>query len=107
MTIIDQIKLSFGWRRTRALLHNAFAMITSTSTTPEVGRYLAEYRDMLDHNELECAMNMLEQAGDSLDMGSQFWEHLAAAAESMELTREGERFRQHAHSRRLSRSTEH
>jgi hypothetical protein len=92
MNVIDQIKLSLRWKRTSTLLEAAAALIESDQRASEVEDSLSKFEDFLDHNELECAMNMLEQASDSISAPAVVWIKLAEAAASMELTQHEQEF---------------
>jgi hypothetical protein len=52
----------------------------------------AEYRDWIEHNELELALDALEAAGADLGAGPAFWRALAAAAAEMGLAEHGARY---------------
>jgi hypothetical protein len=77
--------LQARWDLTRQHLAAAADFIRRQSDTPEVQRCVAEYAEFLDHNELECALDMLECACESFDASPNTFELLAVAAESMEL----------------------
>ena len=51
----------------------------------EYERLLSEYRSFLEHNELELALDMLEELGDLVPCRGGFWRNLERAAESMDL----------------------
>lgn len=75
-------ELADSWRRTRKRFERAVALISVT----EDGRaHLESYRENLAHNELELALDNLEEAGDSAIQPPDFWEHLRWAAENMGL----------------------
>ena len=102
MSIIDQMRLRIGWKRTRKLLHAAAAMIGPALRNAKVNDALAEYEEFIAYHELECAMNMLEIAGDEAQLKALFWQQLALAAENMELTHDAEEFRRRSMSLTLS-----
>lgn len=93
MSITDQLRLRIGWKRTSKLLHAAAAMIGPALRNTEVNDALAEYEEFIVYNELECAMSLLEIAGDKAQLKAPFWQQLALAAESMELAQDAEEFR--------------
>lgn len=75
-------ELADSWRRTRKRFERAVALILVTGD----GRaQLESYRENLAHNELELALDNLEEAGDSAIQPPDFWEHLRWAAENMGL----------------------
>jgi|GEM_PF-2787271 len=96
MNILDQFKLQLGWKKTRVLLEAVAASKVVQERGAEVDRCLAEYRSFLACNELECAMNMLDQAGDIAGADPDYWERLAMAASSMALTKDADEFRHRA-----------
>ena len=73
------------WDITRQRLAAAADFIRPQSNAPEVQRCFAEYSEFLDHNELECALDMLECACESFAPSPDTFALLAVAAESMEL----------------------
>jgi hypothetical protein len=77
-------ELEKKWRITIALLSEARAILCGC---PGVGKYIAEYDEYLDHNELEIALEMLEEA--ALEATSkpptEIWIKLDEAAKSMDL----------------------
>ncbi|MDO8257111.1 hypothetical protein [Shewanella algae] len=77
-------ELEKKWKITIALLSEARAVLCEC---PGVGKYIAEYDEYLDHNELELALDMLEEA--ALEATSkppeEIWVKLKDAAKSMGL----------------------
>lgn len=67
------------WQVTESLLDAAAAEIASTEPH-------CEYKGFLDHNELELALNVLEDAGHELKVSREYWWNLMRAAEVMGLT---------------------
>ena len=77
-------ELEKKWKITIALLSEARAVLCECQG---VGKYIAEYDEYLDHNELELALDMLEEA--ALEATSkppeEIWVKLKEAAKSMGL----------------------
>ncbi|AZZ91822.1 hypothetical protein EUZ85_14220 [Hahella sp. KA22] len=77
-------KLEKKWKITIALLSEASVVLCECQG---VGKYIAEYDEYLDHNELELALDMLEEA--ALEATSkppkEIWVKLKEAAKSMGL----------------------
>lgn len=69
-------ELHESWRRTRAHLERARALLADD---PQ----LARYQEFLDQNELELALDELEQVGEGAPV--EYWTALHAAAEEMGL----------------------
>jgi hypothetical protein len=89
----DFLPLPFRWLITRRHLARAAESIHAQSDSPEVERCFAEYAEFLDHNELECALHMLERACESFTPSRGTFELLAIAAESMNLLDRAAAFR--------------
>lgn len=72
------------WKVTRAFLGEARELLCECRG---IGKFIAEYDEYLDHNELELALDMLEEA--ALEATNQppqkVWSKLKEAAESMGL----------------------
>ncbi|WP_394170716.1 hypothetical protein [Saccharospirillum alexandrii] len=77
-------ELEKKWKITVAFLSEARAILCEYQG---VGKYIAEYDEYLDHNELELALDMLEEA--ALEATSkppaEIWIKLGEAANSMGL----------------------
>lgn len=80
-------------KMTIALLNEARALLCQYQ---RVGKFIAEYDEYLDHNELELALDMLEEAAlEAVSQSSkEVWLKLKAAAESMGLADRAEFYRQ-------------
>jgi len=100
LSLRDFLPLQLRWRITRRHLVAAAESIRQQSNSPEVQRCIAEYFEFLDHNELECALHMLEYACESFTPSRGTFELLAVAAESMKLRDRASALR------RLSNATE-
>lgn len=81
--------LAASWERTRGHLDRAWFELPPGAEPPA-------YRDFLDHNELELAMETLADAGNSQDAPAVFWEALADAADQMPLDGPASEYRQRA-----------
>ena len=68
--------------------------LESLDEQEEYARTIQSYEEYLDHNELELALDMLEEVSEIVFCGSLFWEHLAQAAEQMRLVERARVFRQ-------------
>lgn len=87
---MKQHEFEQSWERTRAHLAAAVAHLPENpAPNPEGGR-LEEYRDYLEHNELELALDELEALGEANPVSAAYWQALARAAAEMQL-REHER----------------
>lgn len=77
-------QLENNWKITIALLSEARALLCKCQG---VGKYIAEYDEYLDHNELEIALDMLEEAAveATSPLPKEVWLKLKEAAESMGL----------------------
>ena len=70
------------WHQIRLDLERARAMISERAGNDPI---LSEYREYLDHNELELACDMLAAFGESHDVQPAFWSALGDAATKMSL----------------------
>lgn len=77
-------ELERKWKITIAILSEARALACECQG---VGKYIAEYDEYLDHNELELALDMLEEAAIEAKgiPQKEVWIKLREAAESMGL----------------------
>lgn len=78
-------KLEKQWKLTKAELESARAYIPSEGFGNEVAKYLHEYNEYLEYNELELALDMLEEIGESMSLPEGFWRSAKKAAEIMGL----------------------
>ena len=67
------------WEITETLLQAAAAELSGTAE-------FAECSELLDHNELELALNVLEEAGHARNVSRDYWWNLKKAAEVMGLS---------------------
>lgn len=87
-------ELEASWARTRAHLANAFAQLPASPVDGEAGGAVQRYREWLDHNELELALDELEMLGELNDVDRRFWEFLLRAATEMKLSDHALRYRE-------------
>ena len=59
----------------------------------EEGGSVKRYREWLDHNELELALDELEALAEVNAVQRAFWESMLSAADEMKLTDHAERYR--------------
>lgn len=78
-------RLHESWARTRRHLSHAAALLPADLVEPEDGGRLARYREWLEHNELELALDELEGLGEINRVPREFWIHLRDAALEMQL----------------------
>jgi DNA-binding SARP family transcriptional activator len=76
-----------SWKITETLLERAKLALPAPHKAREkdYAALLAQYREFLDRNELELALDMLEELGDLAPCRGRFWRDLARAAENMGL----------------------
>jgi len=77
--------LNKSWAITRYHLEQARSLLTSPSFQADQVESLAFYREFIDHNELECALDQLEMIGESCSCSPDFWKELELAALNMGL----------------------
>lgn len=94
--MIDRIKLELGWRKTCKWLREAEAMIRQECDEKTIAHWLGEFENFIEHNELECALNMLEEACDHFTPSPAVWSLMGEAASSMKLSESAESFRKKA-----------
>ena len=84
------------WKVTEAHLDHVrrFLPPPSAEVAVEYERLLSDYRSYLGHNELELALDMLQELGDLISCPGGYWRNLERAAESMELHHRISYFRQ-------------
>ncbi|MDX1486921.1 MAG: hypothetical protein R3268_01875 [Acidiferrobacterales bacterium] len=87
-------ELEASWSRTRANLEKAFAQLPSFPRDGEEGGSVQRYREWLDHNELELALDELELLGEANDAGKLFWESMLRTATGMNLNAHAARYRE-------------
>ena len=78
-------KLEKQWKLTIAELESARGYIPPEGLDDELAKYLHEYNEFLEHNELELALDMLEEIGESMSLPEEFWRSAKKSAEIMGL----------------------
>ena len=75
------------WKVTERHLEHARGLLppASPDVAGEYERLLTEYRSYLEHNELELALDTLQDLGDLVACCGGYWRNLERAAESMQL----------------------
>lgn len=75
------------WKVTEAHLRSAHRALPElpTEVAAEFERLQSEFSSFLDHNELELALDMLQELGELVTCRGGFWRDLERAAESMSL----------------------
>lgn len=81
------------WAVTRARLDEAFRLVQTLRSDPEAESCFARYREEIDYNELELALDALQHLAESSSLPPSAWEAFAVAAESMDLTERAARCR--------------
>lgn len=86
-------ELEKKWKVTIALLSEAKTLLCECEGA---GKYIAEYDEYLDHNELELALDMLEEAAleSTSKAPKELWLKLKEAAKSMGLDDRNELYNQ-------------
>jgi len=76
------------WKVTEAHLRSAQRALPEppSEVAAEFERLLSEFSSFLDHNELELALDMLQELGELVACRGGFWRDLERAAESMSLS---------------------
>jgi len=76
-----------SWKITETLLESARRALPASTETheQEYATLLGRYREALEHNELELALDMLEAFGHLVSCRGGFWRDLERAAENMGL----------------------
>jgi len=88
------IELMKRWRATKELLHRAQAAIpASEEPQHEVTERQIQFTEGIEHNELELALDALEELGELAACRGGFWRDLERAAAMMELHERAPQFR--------------
>jgi len=82
---LQRNELEASWSRTREHLKNAFAQLPALPVSGEESGSIQQYREWLDHNELELALDEQEMLGEANGVAQAFWEYLLQAATEMDL----------------------
>lgn len=80
-------KLQINWKDTPALLLRAKEALPPSllREEPEYSALLVEFHSYLEHNELELALDSLEELGRLVSCRGEFWRDLERAADNMGL----------------------
>jgi hypothetical protein len=75
------------WKATKANLNRAFALLTEPqkNESREIKALTKAYLEYIENNELELAMDMLEEIGGISPCRGGYWKSLETAAEIMKL----------------------
>lgn len=75
------------WKVTEAHLENAHGLLPAppVDVTAEYERLLNDYRSYLDQNELELALDTLQELGDLVPCRGGYWRNLERAADTIQL----------------------
>ncbi len=79
------------WKDVTARLEGARALLPAAAVAGPEGASIGSYREFMEHNELELALDELELLGDANPVPDDFWRGLLAAAELMKLDRRAQR----------------
>ena len=77
-------KLVKSWKVTETLLERARRALPARHEQ-EYAALVTQYREFLEHNELELALDILEELGHLISARGGFWRDLERAAENMGL----------------------
>lgn len=77
-------RLIKSWRITETLLERA-RLALPIRDEPEYSALLTQYREFMEHNELELALDTLEELGHLASARGGFWRDLERAAKNMGL----------------------
>ena len=77
-------KLVKSWKITQTLLERARRALP-VQHEPEYAALLTRYHEFMEHNELELALDILEELGQLTSARGGFWRDLERAAENMGL----------------------
>jgi hypothetical protein len=81
---MSDAKLVKSWKITGTLLERARHALPKLDEREHVA-LLTQYREFLEHNELELALNILEELGHLVSARGGFWRDLERAADNMGL----------------------
>jgi hypothetical protein len=84
--------LQQSWQVTTRHLEHARMMLPLSAASQPENDAIARYKDWLDHNELELALDELEAIGKQQAGSTAFWQELLAAARNMGLTEHVQRY---------------
>jgi len=81
---MSDAKLTKSWKITETLLERARHALPARHEQAHAA-LLTQYREFLEHNELELALDILEELGHLISARGGFWRDLERAAENMGL----------------------
>jgi len=87
-------ELERSWATTRKHLTAARALLRDDSAPGADGATLQGFEECLGQNEMELALDELEDLGLTCHPVAEFWRHLMYAAESMELSDRAAEYKQ-------------
>ncbi len=73
---------------------NNLSSPSNSSNAELYAHFIAEFEGYLEHNELELALDALEEASDYTQPRLNFWQNMILAAENMKLVSKTARFRE-------------
>lgn len=82
-----------SWKITTEYLVTARKLLPEEMFFDEAKVFAKEYTEYLEHNELELALNCLDDLGILCNAPDEFWKYLELAAENMGLDNEVKRFK--------------
>lgn len=85
--------LEESWKVTIKHLKDGRALLPEEMFLEEAKVFGQEFNEYIEHNELELAMNSLDDLGLLSNAPNMFWHHLELAALNMGLTSEAKRFK--------------
>lgn len=74
---------------------NSLTLLSDSENTEPYSHFIGEFESYFEYNELELALDMLEEASHYTHPQVGFWQNMVLAAENMELTLRAARFRKH------------
>ena len=83
---MDRAELERSWATTAKHLNSARGQLPKVPAPGADGATLRGFEECLRHNEMELALDELEDLGLTNAPPSEFWHHLSRAAENMELS---------------------
>lgn len=90
---MDRKELERMWAATAKHLNAARAQLPEVPAPGVDGATISGFDECLRHNEMELALDELEDLGLTNAPSADFWRHLIFAAESMELSERAAEFR--------------
>ena len=83
--MLDMTSLEESWKVTIKHLKDGRKLLPDEMFLEEAKVFDKEFTEYIEHNELELAMNSLDDLGLLLNASSMFWHHLELAATNMRL----------------------